>query len=83
MQLFSAVFDTPIGKLHIEFQTNTLQRITFLASTPTQQSTEPFYQQIQNELTAYFQNPHHQFTLPVLPQGTSNKKSGKHSQKFR
>ncbi len=73
---FSTIIPSPIGNLGIHIHNNKLTRIVFLGTDQSSQlSNENEYQPLHNELTAYFQNPQHDFQFPLEVKGTPFQKT--------
>lgn len=68
---YSAITQTPIGKLGICTVAQQLSRLDFLANhTPLIDPREKISKLIVNELNQYFKNPDFQFNIPYYLQGT-------------
>lgn len=68
---YSAIIDSPIGKLGIQCDANALQRISFLPSTAALQSAnDKFSASVISQLEAYFADAGYNFTLALAHAGT-------------
>src|SRR3990172_12340426 len=71
---YSAIIDSPLGKLGIKCESQKVTQIEFLsAKSQTQEPTDPFTQKVIRELKQYFKNPNFHFSVAVNAVGTSYK----------
>ncbi len=72
-QKYDAVIETPLAAMHlgIVVDDNRLQSIELLSSNdPLRQPASEMAREAASQLKAYFDDPHWQFSLPVVSQGT-------------
>lgn len=68
--LITSTFKTPVGNLKVSYDEHFIYTAEFTQSDVNTIS-HPLTPLIQQELTAYFHNPHHRFQLPLKPKGSS------------
>lgn len=68
---YSAVFNTPIGKIGIKTEFEKLISVNYLPETVKNfKEKEYFVKEVITQLQAYFSQPQFHFTLPINPEGT-------------
>lgn len=69
MHEYTAVFNTPIGKLGV-YAEQSLEKISFCPDSRIKKPSNPLSEKVQQQISAYFANPSSQFNLPYLLKGT-------------
>ena len=68
---YDVVLDSPLGRLGIRCPDNRLTRLDYLASTvPLKAAATPFERRVLKQLSRFFVNPKHHYTLPLDMHGT-------------
>jgi methylated-DNA-[protein]-cysteine S-methyltransferase len=69
--LIIATFKTPVGWLEVQYDEHFVYRATFVAQNTYPHVDSEASNLIANEITCYFQNPHHRFQLSLKPHGSA------------
>ncbi|RDI44828.1 methylated-DNA--[protein]-cysteine S-methyltransferase [Aquicella lusitana] len=71
MTEYTSILSSPLGHVGIQVQAGTLINLSFLPDTVSEKyPQDAFGQKIADELSTYFDNPQHQFTVSVHCKGT-------------